>query len=354
MYVPPYNYSISGNTPKKYTSNARLEIQKKLALNSSFLRHGNSPLSSSYTANDLLSNSSQSTSDSSVIDYSKSIASPNIIPNNNNNNNSNSRINLKRVHSNQSSLSSQSNDSLSSFSSSLSSHTLINSAPIITLDDAIPIDFHNMYLPQFLSNLLPNGRPTFTKRNLIDWDLNDLRSLLILHTLKPEWNNKIPIIYAPLGFKIQLLPLDSSESQFVSILVQSDIYKEAKFSENLRTQAAQFTVLAAKKKHNDLIYLKLKSQGYNKEQIFASKEYHSLEIHEWRNIIENFLLNLAVEAQCCHDFKKIFLINSAKNFEEPHFKNSFDLSNQEKSFLWNQVQAKVYQKAGLDWTPDRV
>ncbi|CCH58734.1 hypothetical protein TBLA_0A09490 [Henningerozyma blattae CBS 6284] len=314
----------------------------------------------------------------------------------------------------------------------------------LSLEDALPKTFYDMYSPDILmsdpSNLFFNGRPKFTKRELLDWDLNDIRSLLIIEKLKPEWGNNLPTITTfnhpelPV-FKFQLLPLNSTDEFIIKTLVESDLYLEANLDFEFKLTSAKYTVKSARSRHEQLT-------GENNQIMNLSKP-------EWRNIIENYLLNIAVEAQCrfdfkqkCSEFKKFKSlqlsaslqqqkeqqqqqqqqqlqhdqINLRKpnmpppriiptNQSQQHFNsngdtnsksllkktliknlqmkngsnghhnsnNPFDTTNdenshnnttniptkitltkQEKTLLWSQCQAQVYQRLGLDWKPDNV
>lgn len=243
---------------------------------------------------------------------------------------------------------------------------------MMTLQDALPSRFDDMYAPELLADpsLLIDGRPMFTKRALLDWELNDIRSLLIVDSIKPEWNNSLPIIYAPQGFKFEYLPLDADDETIVEKLVHSDIYKEAKFDVEFREQTAKYTLNAARQRHA----MFLTNSGI---PIFYNNR---LSKPEWRNVIENFLLNLAVEAQCRYDFKKscheLKKLKKAGNMSSNGNVNVSSsngnsllrkaimndsrtvvpglpkLSKEDKAKLWTQVQAKVYKRIGLDWTPD--
>lgn len=174
----------------------------------------------------------------------------------------------------------------------------INYITEIKLEDALPKSFYDMYTPDILfgdqSKLLCNGRPSFTKRELLDWDLNDIRSLLIVEHLKPEWGNTLPKIICngpnlP-KFKLQLLPLNSSDEFIINVLINSDLYMEANLDHEFKLTSAKYTVAAARKRHEQMT----DDMG---SILHLSKP-------EWRNIIENYLLNIAVEAQCRFDFKQ--------------------------------------------------
>lgn len=295
---------------------------------------------------------------------------------------------------------------------------------VLTLEQALPSMFYDMYSPDILmnpQNLLGNGRPKFTKRELMDWDLNDIRSLLIVERLKPEWHGQLPRIdfstmqnvngpdSKVLEFRFILLPLDSSDDVIIDTLVNSDLYTEANLGYEFKMSSAQYTVNSARQRHEQLL-------GYHEPVMHLSKP-------EWRNIIENYLLNIAVEAQCRFDFKKAcseykkwkleqvqteFLEQQRQtsitkpNMPPPSIipkksKNSLlkrallrssqlkigermeeqnsqgqendlvnagsensdlptkvSLSKEEKAMVWSHCQLQVYQRLGLDWTPDNV
>lgn len=295
----------------------------------------------------------------------------------------------------------------------------------ITLEQALPTIFYDMYSPEILmnpQNLMSNGRPKFTKRELLDWDVNDIRSLLIIESLRPEWHGQLPTIaFQPLQadgsmeqepyfpqFRFQLLPLNSPDKVIISTLVSSDLYIEANLDYEFKLTSAQYTVNSARRRHEEHI-------GYHEPVMHLSKP-------EWRNIIENYLLNIAVEAQCRFDFKKAcseykkwkleqlrqqaiqqkqsfvkkpnmpppstipkksknsllrraLLRNSQLKIEEQHelelqqqqqqmqqqqqanaveIPTKVSLTKEEKSMVWSHCQLHVYQRLGLDWTPDNV
>lgn len=224
----------------------------------------------------------------------------------------------------------------------------------ISLNDALPKTYQDMYSLETLSTsqLLPNGRPQFTQRALIDWELNDLRSLLIVDKLKPEWGNSIPLVNSPtndIQLRIVLLPLICNENVIIDTLVSSDIYMEANLDLEFKWNTAKYIVEQVKRKHQ--------LQGINYEN---NNNILRLNKIEWRNIIENYLLNIAVGVQCrydfkqrCSDFKKWKCDNLIKNNDNiPRAK--IVLTKDEKSILWSQCQAQVYQRLGLDWKPDKV
>lgn len=296
--------------------------------------------------------------------------------------------------------------------------SLLPSQKIVTqvsLEDALPKTFFDMYPPEILlgepSNLLCNGRPKFTERELLDWELNDIRSLLIIENPRPEWGNQLPSIIAnhpnlP-NFRFQLLPLISSDDFIIETLVNSDLYLEANLDFQFKLTSARYTVTSARKRHEHIT-------GKNEPIMRLSKP-------EWRNIIENYLLNIAVEAQCrydfkhrCSEFKKLKLQqelqqnlkrpnmpppsfipvnkkrspvsknngsasllrktlmknlqlknfnkgNQHQNNEKPNLSTGsnqtvgkISLTKDEKAKLWSHCQAQVYQRLGLDWQPDKV
>ncbi|KAG0671857.1 Msn3-like protein [Maudiozyma exigua] len=352
-------------------------------------------------------------------------------PNGNNKNSEKIRSNHSQQHSQQQNIDNESlfSDNASSYQSSIFSapntiHTqttqntnnsLLQQQKFVThltLEDALPKTFFDMYAPELFtqdpSKILYNGRPTFTKRELLDWDLNDIRSLLIVDQLKPEWGNKLPEIITNESnlpnFKFILLPLYSSDEFIINTLVNSDLYIEANLDYEFKLTSAKYTVAAARKRHEQMT-------GLNEQIMNLSKP-------EWRNIIENYLLNIAVESQCRFDFKqqcsefkkwkiqqtnlkkpdmpppsvipmsihqsnngktsntllkKALLKNmQMKNIQQQQ-QNSIDntlmtggapdsnvavpkvsLTKEEKASIWSHCQAQVYQRLDLDWKPDGV
>ncbi|CCF59460.1 hypothetical protein KAFR_0H00510 [Kazachstania africana CBS 2517] len=266
----------------------------------------------------------------------------------------------------------------------------------VTLEEAIPKTFNDMYTSETLlsSPLLSNGRPNFTKRELLYWELNDIRSLLIIEKLRPEWGNTLPVVLTPnasLYFRFQLLPLCCPDEVIVSTLVGSELYTEANLDMEFKLSSARYIVTNARRRHCML-------NGGHVENIMT------LSKPEWRNIIENYLLNLAVEAQCrydfkirCSEYKKWKAENSQKGIVKPEMpppkmipnpktsllkktllknfqskkKPSKDeleveeasesfkhgkvtLTKDEKLLIWTQCQLQVYQRVGLDWKPDNI
>lgn len=281
----------------------------------------------------------------------------------------------------------------------------------VTLEEALPKTFYDMYAPEIFaqdpSKILYNGRPSFTKRELLDWDLNDIRSLLIIEQPRQHWGPNLPEIVTPSdsnlpNFRFVLLPLCASDDFIINTLVNSDLYVEANLDYEFKLTSARYTVAAARKRH---------------EQITGSHEpIMSLSKPEWRNIIENYLLNIAVEAQCrfdfkqqCSDFKKWkaqqtnlkkpdmpppsviplsmrkdnmnssssggnALLKKAlmknmqmKNIQQQqsqaspaqagssgHHSPKVSLTKEEKANIWSHCQAQVYQRLDLDWKPDAV
>lgn len=258
----------------------------------------------------------------------------------------------------------------------------------ISLQDALPKTFYDMYAPEVVmsdpGNLLCNGRPKFTERALLDWELNDIRSLLIVENLKPEWGGCLPSVISPEPsmpqFRLQLLPLSSSDAFIIETLVSSDLYAEFNLDYQFKLTSAKYTVAAARKRHEH-------TTGRREPIMQLSKP-------EWRNIIENYLLNIAVEAQCrfdfkhcCSEFKKSKQLEQQSNLKRPdmpppsfiphsrgsllkkalmkNFQKSVNdgsagpirqgkvsLTKEEKARIWSECQARVYQRLGLDWMPD--
>ena len=245
----------------------------------------------------------------------------------------------------------------------------------LPLRSVVPTTFSDMYTSDLLSDpksLNALGRPLFTERQLVDWALNDLRSLLIVEKLQLEWDSALPKIIER-GYRMIYLPLAATNEQIVDCLVSSDIYKEHDFDTKFLIQTAQYTVEAARQRQTSL---------------------DCLTKPEWRNIIENYLLNLACEAQCRLDFKKSCALLKQKKLQHelqlettttaikrininssssllkkailtscstsPDFpsylrsKPKVSLSKTEKQSIWIQVQSNLYKRLGLDWEADKL
>lgn len=430
MYVSPFLSRDNSNTPKEYKSKARDEITLKLKIQpsplastlnkSKDLRHGSSPLAKVTNASDTLSrvnsNDSIDSQDTSISDekhkrsfglskLKQHMSTSSFRSKHQTAPLSSTSSNLNIVHeqetvdvemrdapqdsiySKDSNLFRTSTDNQSiltnnTFQQSLFSHQnslatqLTNvSAPqpnshyskpafnqqvYLTLEEALPKLFEDMYSQELLSNptALVNGRPSFTKRPLQDWELNDVRSLLIVCELKPDWGSELPVIYSPQGFKMEYLPLNSNDDQIIRTLVKCDIYKESNFDSEFRIQTARYTVFTARSRHAQLMQeLNLPNDG-------------KLSKPEWRNIIENFMLNLAVESQCRLEYKKAVgdlkrfrkaenasrdkgnLLKKALLNESALQVQGHKLNKEEKFQLWKGVQSNVYKRLGLDWKPD--
>lgn len=249
----------------------------------------------------------------------------------------------------------------------------------ISFRKALPASFDGMYAADVLQNaqqLTPAGRPLFTQRAIVDWEKNDMRSLLIVDALRPEWKGKVPHIIEP-GYRIQVLPLDAPDAVIIDALVASDMYKEHGFETAFLLQTAHYTVQAARMRQS------VPNAPFTKP--------------EWRNIIENYLLNLACEAQCRLDFQKTCayikdarrqatkttkpvptkpaspnstspLLRKALLASSPGLQSQMEsakskhsapkqkvtLSKTEKQHIWVKVQSDLYARLGLNWQPDEL
>ncbi|KAF0269437.1 hypothetical protein FOG48_01351 [Hanseniaspora uvarum] len=244
-----------------------------------------------------------------------------------------------------------------------------NGMTSIYLKDALPMNFNDYYFPENLmdkSQLLPNGRPKFSHRpGLVDWNLNDLRSLLIVDQLRNEWFGKQPTIYPEeivitnskngvrekqnINFKIVVLPLNSDDNTIVNTLVYSDLYFEHGLDPHFKLMTAKYIVQNARKKYSAL-------HGPNSVHfnMLLSKP-------EWRNIIDNYLLNIGVEAQCrlefkikCKEYKRWKQEQLLAQSKSQHQTDNTPIviTKEEKALLWQQIQKDVYNRVGLDWQPD--
>lgn len=80
--------------------------------------------------------------------------------------------------------------------------------------------------------------------------MNDLRFLLIVEKLQPEWGNSIPVIATPnhdIQLRIILLSLMCNENAIIEILISSDIYIEVGLDLELKHTIAKYIVDQVKK-----------------------------------------------------------------------------------------------------------
>ncbi|KAK9429265.1 hypothetical protein V1505DRAFT_174391 [Lipomyces doorenjongii] len=219
--------------------------------------------------------------------------------------------------------------------------------PVLSVLDIIPSSFEDMYPPEVLLLFPPQPlqhyslcqslstssssnsnysfgeglfssfgiadlylrRPSFTLRDLIDWEKNDLRSLCIVTELKPEWlpdeltptasNLQSPTqIIPPLReehFRIIVLPLYADDETIVYTLAGSDLYVEFGFSMNHRIRLARETI-------NICLH-------HRRDKTVLTKP-------EWRRVIDNYLLALGCEAQGSVEFKKAIMIRALRKQEQ--------------------------------------
>lgn len=284
-----------------------------------------------------------------------------------------------------------------------------NAVKLISLNEAIPHDFSPYYCAEVLAqpNLLTkSGRPSFTDRSLVDWKLNDLRSLLIVDQLRPQWGDSLPRIVEK-GFRLMYMPLDASDEQIVEILSSSDLYQEHNFDHDFLVQTAKYTVHAARER----AYYRHRRE--TPRGPISRDERVVLTRPEWRNIIENYLLNLGCEAQCRMEYKAACVqlkknkaqmeqatstvcsancgasMTPARVKTNPNLKRNqsnsllkrailasastspessivscqccnylasrkISLSRQEKQTIWITVQTQLYKRLGLDWEADKL
>ncbi|CCK68742.1 Std1p KNAG_0B03000 [Huiozyma naganishii CBS 8797] len=373
------------SAPPEYADRARSEIRKRLLPpNSNNVR---SARSSSHTSS--RSVTSRNTNDRASIDH-RSLASDD------------ASSYQSSIFSHPSTMFTQSSGDIGLTPVSTCEITTAKFITHVTLEEALPKTFFDMYTAEVLmsdpTTVLPNGRPSFTKRELLDWDLNDIRSLLIVEKSRPEWGSQLPEVTTSgpnlPQFRLQLLPLNATDNCIITTLVSSDLYLEAHLDYEFKLTSAKYTVAAARKRHEQMT-------GRNEAVMHLSKP-------EWRNIIENYLLNVAVEAQCRFDFKqrcseyrkwklqqsnlkrpdmpppkmipsrkamqnnllKMTLMKNLHNSSQQanssattqgemnEFHNDqgqkISLTPEEKANIWAHCQTQVYQRLGLDWKPDCV
>lgn len=137
-------------------------------------------------------------------------------------------------------------------------------------------------------------RPSFSYRDLVDWERNDLRSLCFLPDLRPDtlpawWPADSPVsadsppLLREEGFHIVVLPLNATDDAIVETLANSDIYLEFAFSQAHRQRLARQTI-----------------------DLCLRNRLSVLTKPEWRRLIDNYLLALGCEAQARVDFQVRF------------------------------------------------
>lgn len=155
----------------------------------------------------------------------------------------------------------------------------------ISIHTLIPTDFRTYYTSEVLQTheLTAQGRPSFTERPLIDWRLNDLRSLLIFDLPLPAQLRDAELREP--GFRVHVIPRDLPDDQMVTALANTSLYQEFNFSMEFKMQTAYYTLLAVRERIGQNV---------------------ALTRPQWRNVVENYLLNLGCEAQCRLDFRTLY------------------------------------------------
>lgn len=253
---------------------------------------------------------------------------------------------------------------LGTTATSINNNTYLGDRIDISLEQALPKNFADYYSPDLDVERFSNGRPIFTKRPLKNWELNDLRSLLIYPELPPDINfnegGKIPSVRSPypnIYFRIQIIPNYISDKQMSKLLAQSDIYKEAKLPFEFRLHTAHYIVERARLRHKQIL---IDSFGVSENQfndgLLGDIGWDSYFKFEWRNIIENFMLNLGIEWQCRLEFKerikKLRGIGGGNGNElyKKVLVGATSIETEEfKGALWKEVQRGVYKRLEVDW-----
>lgn len=228
----------------------------------------------------------------------------------------------------------------------------------IPLRSALPSKFRPFYAPDLYEtpeNINEFGRPKFTERDLVDWGLNDVRSLLFWHKPRKAWGGRVPEIKES-GFRIELLPLNASDSKIISVLSNSSIYREHNIEKEIREQLAAGAVRGTRE---------------------ISGKRQKLTLPQWRYMIESYLLNMGCEAQTRLDYTNAILKLKKRKLlgDSPLSKLSsrlrcdmrqlrgaplekqlqdVDVSEVEMRETFEQVQLAIYKRLGLDWEADTV
>lgn len=202
----------------------------------------------------------------------------------------------------------------------------------LTFDEAVPKDFRPYYDKAHFENgayLTERGRPEFTDRHLVDWELNDNRSLLFYPELPRGWH-AVPHIVQK-DYQIYLLPTNAETAQAVNTLVDSNLYIESDIDRDVKLQIARSSVNAA----------------------YSEASSGTLSLPQWRHMIENYLLNLACEVQVRADYKRALRqLKRNKLYLSPG--KSIRVSQEERAEVFQKVQASLYRRLGLNWDVDPI
>lgn len=202
----------------------------------------------------------------------------------------------------------------------------------VSYEDAIPKDFTPYYEPAHFQKgayLTDRGRPEFTDRSLVDWELQDTRSLLFMPNLRPEWPS-VPAVREK-EYQIYVLPLTATKDKAVNTLTDSNLYKESNVDRNVRLQIAKSSV----------------------DAVYADAHGQPLTLPQWRHMIENYLLNLGCEVQVRLDYKRALRqLKRNKLLSSPG--KSIRISQEERAEVFQKVQANLYRRLRLDWDVDPI
>ncbi|KAK9480615.1 hypothetical protein V1514DRAFT_324942 [Lipomyces japonicus] len=295
--------------------------------------------------------------------------------------------------------------------------TMINSQYPPSVLDVIPLSFHEYYSDEVFEKFPPEEslfkpsdgvlssfglvdlylrRPSFTHRDVVNWELNDLRSLCILHDPIPERPDIFSFNLKEDRFEARIIPLTFTPEQIAAGLALSDLYKESEFTAFHRAELAYQTI-----------------QLCDPREI--APNYRPLTKQEWRRIIDYYLLALGCETQARLDFhaalasrvyKKLdksnllkrVLLNRAVSSNANKTRNDVNrlvpnnstpspsktnlgailarttgsifgslnkpdkqsvnpaqvVPRSEQKILWREVQLSVYKRLGLAWEPSEL
>ncbi|TID19852.1 hypothetical protein CANINC_003647 [Pichia inconspicua] len=211
---------------------------------------------------------------------------------------------------------------------------------------------------------------------------NDINSLYTSNTLNTNttqqpisMNNVLPLNEAlPKDFSDYYSPdLDvdkfSNGRPIIQYLVHSDIYKEAKLDLEFREKTATFIVQRARLRHRQILIdsFNIDPSAFNPEtHLLGDIKLDCYFKFEWRNIIENYLLNLGIENECRIEFKsrisKLKKITqdkgnikgksslSLKNnlYKKVLLENKSAIDETLKINIWKEVKANVYKMLNMD------
>ncbi|KAK9452394.1 uncharacterized protein V1518DRAFT_65550 [Limtongia smithiae] len=206
---------------------------------------------------------------------------------------------------------------------------------VLSLVDVVPTSFENDYPAPLLSHFPPQSphgilddnvfarhgladilsrRPSFTRRALVDWDRNDLRSLCFVPALPPSWvssSGKVPVLRED-GYAIVVLPYDANDDAIAHILARSDLYIEFAFSEAHKLRLARETIELCIPATTPRAAV----TATTTMTTTTTTPTRVLTRAQWRRVLDNYLLALGCDAQARLDFQTAIMYRALRKQEQ--------------------------------------